>query len=106
MLTNLPQYIANAKKAIIQVTGLVGALCALGILPDPYSVYAATLLGVLTTVTHYITANGPAPGTEPAIEDFDPPDEEAEVPAEWMPSETVTASQVAAENEQAAPPSE
>lgn len=107
MATNFTSYLANAKKAIIQVTGLVGALCALGILPAPYSVWAATALGVLTTVSHYLVANADAPGTTPALEDFEPPaddDPDEPIPDEFKPAELVTAGQVASNNEIAAPP--
>ena len=107
MATNFVAYLANAKKAIIQVTGLVGALCALGILPSPYSVWAATLLGILTTISHYLTSNTDAPGTTPALEDFEPPaddDPDEPIPDEFKPAVRVTAGQVAANNEIAAPP--
>jgi hypothetical protein len=94
MLSNLGPYISNARKAIIQVTGLVVALLALGVLPDNIAGIAATVVAVLTTITHYLVPNADAPGDTPAVEDV----HEAEEPQdEWKPAELVTAGQVANE---------
>lgn len=97
MLANLPAYVANAKKAIINVTGLLASLLALGLLPSKYAAIAATVLAVLTAVTHYLTANGPAPGAQPAEEQFAPEDEP--IPDEFKPAPVVTASQIATDNQ-------
>lgn len=103
MLKNLPAYLAWTRKAIIQVIGLATALLTLGLLPDPYSGYVSTGVAVLTTIFHFLTPNAPAPG-EAAASDEENYDDRSVVPSEWLPSETVTAGQVAAKNEIAAPP--
>lgn len=104
MLKNLPAYLAYARKAIVQVLGLVTALLALGLLPDPYAGWLAAVAGVLTTVLHYWVSNAPKPGTEVAVEPVDDPNPD-EQPAEWQPADLVTASQVAAKHQDVAPPS-
>lgn len=103
MLSNLSRYVAYARKAIIQLIGLLTALLALGLLPDPYNTWVASAIGVLTTISHYLTPNDAAPGDGTA-EEVDTDDDD-ETPAEWQPASLVTASEVAAANEQAAPPS-
>lgn len=99
MLTNLPAYLANGKKALIQITGLLASLLALGIVHGETGVVLASVLGVLTTVTHYLTPNAEAPGTAPALEDFEPPsqeDDDGPVPDQFKPADLVTTSQVLA----------
>jgi hypothetical protein len=104
MVKNLPTYLAYVRKALINITGLVAALLALGLLPDEYNEIGAAVLGVLTALTHFFTPNAPAPGNAPAVEDFSPEDEGAEVPYDYESEGLVSASQVAAEHEIAAPP--
>lgn len=105
MFKNLPTYLANARKALINITGLAGALLALGLLPAEWAPIASTVIGVLTAITHYLTPNAPAPGNGAAVESFGPEDADsgAEVPAE-EPAELTPASEVASDNEIAAPP--
>ena len=103
MLKNLPAYLANAKKAIINLTGLLATILSLGLLPEPYKAWVTTAVVILTAIVHYITENAPAPGTAPA--ESDPDTEELEQPDEWQPGELITASHVAATQKQAAPPS-
>lgn len=102
MLANLPAYIANARKALVNITGLAASLLALGLLPSNYAAWGATVVAVLTVVTHYMTPNAPAPGSEPALEEFAPEDEP--VPEEFQPAALITASQIATEHQIAAPP--
>lgn len=103
-MNNLAAYLAWTRKAIINVLGLLGTVLTLNLLPDPYDKWVSAAIAILTAVSHFITPNAEKPGTGEAVEDFD--EEEEEVPAEWLPSESVTASHVAAKHEQAAPPSE
>jgi hypothetical protein len=96
MLKNLPQYLAYVRKAIINVTGLLGSLLALGLLPEPANRYAATAFAILTAITHYVVSNAPAPGSAPAVLDADPTEvDDPPVYDAWKPSATVTAGQAA-----------
>jgi hypothetical protein len=120
MTSNLPQYIANSRKAIIQVCTLVITLGTFVVtfqqLPDKYATLITTLVGLAGTIVHYATPNAPAPGTGTAEDPFVITDLEDDVPVtdDMKPAELVTASQVdsslspeetpAAEAEPTAPP--
>lgn len=54
-------YLKNAKKALINITGLLGVILGLEILSEPYNNYAATAFAVLTAYAHYVTANDAPP---------------------------------------------
>lgn len=70
MLEHLTEYIAYTRKAIINLTGLVASLLALGLLNEPYAGFGAGALAVLTVLSHFFTPNASAPGTAPAVEEF------------------------------------
>jgi hypothetical protein len=97
MLKNLPQYLAYVRKAIINITGLLGSLLALGLLPEPANQYVAAAFAVLTAITHYLVPNAPAPGSVPAVVDVDPAEADP-VDEAWKPAATVTANQAALPN--------
>lgn len=114
MLTNLPVYLANGKKAIINITGLVASLLALGLLPGKYATYGAAVLAVLTAITHYLTANAPAPGQETAMEidesdqtePADTSDQVFEIPEAYVPEHSDDANQAVEADPVADPPTE
>ena len=66
--TTFRLYLANAGKALIQITGMLSALLSLALLPEPYAGYVATAVSVLTIITHYKIPNATAPGHAHAIE--------------------------------------
>lgn len=60
----LPGYIAYTRKAIINVSGLIVSLLALGLLPDKYAALGATIAAIATAITHYLTPNADSPVAE------------------------------------------
>lgn len=111
-MTNFMAYVANARKAVVQFLTLVVTLGAAvatfqSALPEKYAALITAAVGLAGTLLHYLTSNAPAPGTAPATEDFVPSDDDEgeAIPDEFKPAALVTASQVASNNEIAAPPS-
>lgn len=95
MLQSIPHYIAYARKAVIQVIGLLTALLTLGLLPDPYSVWVSTGIAVLTTIVHYMVPNALAPGSTEALDEFEvDTDSGGDIPEDWKPAPVVLTGQL------------
>lgn len=63
-LPKLPP-LAQIRKAVINGTGLLTSLLALGLLPEPEAGWVSAAIAVLTVVTHYKVPNADNP-TQPA----------------------------------------
>lgn len=59
-IKQLTDWIAYARKAIINGIGLATSLLSLGLLPEPYAKYVAAAVAVATVIVHYRTANDQA----------------------------------------------
>jgi hypothetical protein len=98
MLTNLPEYIAYMRKALIQFLTLVitlgTAVVTFNNLPDKYASIITGVVGVAGTILHYATPNAPAPGQGTAEHLFDvsslPSDDVDDTNPEFQPAAVIT----------------
>lgn len=57
----LSDRIANVRKAIVAFVGVLSALLAANLLPDPVAGWTSSAVGFLTVVLTYWVPNEPAP---------------------------------------------
>lgn len=60
-IASIPGYIAWTRKALIQISTLLGVVLSLGLLQEPVKGYVVTAIAIIGTVLHYITSNGDKP---------------------------------------------
>lgn len=108
-------YLANAKKAIIQVLTLVLALLTyiltLHVLSKQDAAFCTAAVGFIGTVLHYFTSNAEAPGDGEATEELDAAsttdgeyDEDETPDPDTVPDGPVTSTQAGSVDDSAAVP--
>ena len=62
-------YLADARKALIQIATFLAGVLSLGLVPAPEKVWITVAIGLIGTLTHYAVPNAGAPGTVEAADD-------------------------------------